>query len=274
MGTAYWEGDTDGLWDTAANWVDEAKDPYGSIPQHGDDVVFDGTYLGANRCATGPTAVVLLASITAQNSYSPTGGPRGTVCYAKCGMNGNRIPFVTIEDESIIAGGWIDTVETENDAAYSTGWQTITGGNVLTWNGNGRWKDIGGGTIGTVNAAAAVRYTAGAVTTFNATTDANPSLLASGTVTTLNALVKTHLYGSAITAAHMYGDDSEVRNTTAQIGTLYIYAKSMKVSLIAIAAGKITNGPYLMGWNQKLVDYDTGKVICDMSQLPVREGKW
>lgn len=268
MAEKRWEGNTSGAWDTAANWIG------GVIPAHGDDVIFDGLDLGTFRCDTGPALVVLLNSITAQNDYSPAGGPRGTVCYAKCGMNGNRIPTVTIEDESIIAGGWIDTVETKNHAVYSTGWKTMTGGNVLTWNGNGRWKDIGGGTIGVVNAVAALRLASGTVTTFNATQDASPSLLAGGTVTTLNAVVTTNVYGTAITTAHFRGDDSSIRNTTAQITTAYIYAKSMKVSLTAIAAGKITNGPYLMGWGQKLYDDETPELICDMSQLPVRGGEW
>ena len=283
MADVYWNGSVNNTWDAAGNWEDFATAPYGSIPLHGDDVHFLGARLGANRCGVGPTAVVLLESISADLAYDAA--VNATVCYANCGMVGRPVTTVTIDGDSYITGGIITTANLN----HSTGaWGTsarASGATITTLNLTGDYTattGAGAATMTTINCIGDYSRVAGNITSTTVTmtgqyNQVNVSGVTWPTITTLNCNGDNgQVVGATITTVNFNGDNCELQLSAARVvTTLYVYGDDCEVSLLGIAIPRVTNGPYMCGLDQVLYDYDSGLVIADLSQIPsYSEGRW
>jgi len=240
MANIRWQGNVSNAWNNAGNWI-------GGLPADGDTVEFLIADLGVNRCAVGPVNPVTLISITDDAGYGGGVGP--PICFFNV-----TVTTVNCLSDTYIWDGII--LEANLTGAGSR----ITGpANITTCTLNGAVAAVtGGATITTLNINGAGDFAnlAGTVATAH--------------INGAGAYINTGFYGTV----YLNGDAAEVR-ANANITTLYVDSLNGEVSATAIAAGQITNGPYVRNREAVLYDWDTGEVMCDTNQvLEYAGGRW
>lgn len=228
-------------WDQANNWVG------GVVPIDGDTVDFlAGNWVAT--CTVGPAAGVSLISITDDAGYSGVAGAGADICFANI-----AVTTVTVLSSCDIAGGIVATA-----TLSGTGARTLAGATIenLTVDDGHTW----GGTIGTLTLGAS-GYASGAGTTAD-------TVYVNGD--SPNCYITLGTYGTV----YLNGDGVEFR-AAAVATTIYVNSLNAEVSATAIAAGLITNGPYVLNRNAILYDWDTGRIMLDTSRVkPYHEGAW
>jgi len=230
-----------GDWDQANNWVG------GVVPVDGDTVDFlAGNWVAT--CTVGPAAGVTLISITDDAGYSGVAGAGANICFPNI-----AVTTVTVLSSCDIAGGTVATATLSGAIARIVApavVETATIDNGHTF----------GGTIETLTLGAS-GYADGAATT--ATT-----VYVNGD--SPNCYITAGTYGTV----YMNGDGVEFR-VVAVATTVYVDSLNAEISATAIAAGRITNGPYVLNRNAILYDWDTGLIMLDTSRVkPNHEGCW
>lgn len=236
MANIRWQGNVSNAWAAAGNWI-------GGLPADGDTVSFLAADLGANRCAVGPVAAVTLISITDDAGYG--GGAAPDICYALI-----TVTTVTILSDSAIAGGTVAT------ATLSGNGSRINGGTIdtATLSGNNTCR-VMGGTVTTTYLQGSSRFHATGTTVYE---NGDQCYIQTCTATTV----------------YLNGTDPRIGNN-ATITTLYVDSLDAQVSATNIAAGRITNGPYVRNRDAVLYDHDTGNVMLDTSRVLLNhEGIW
>ena len=229
-----------GDWDQANNWV------LGVVPIDGDTVEFLAADWVADITA-GPAAPVTLISITDDAGFEAMGGANCIICYT-----GITVTTVNCLSDTYVSGGVIQTLN------MSGGTNRCIGDTIGTANLSGAFCRTFGGAYGTINLSNGA-YSHGAGETAD--------------IVNING-AGCHVDSGTYDVVNMNVSLAEVR-TNPTITTLYVWADLCEVSALGIAAGNITNGPYIMARNLVLNDYVTGEVMCDTNQVePNHEGRW
>ena len=229
-----------GDWDQANNWVG------GVVPIDGDTVDF----LAANWVAditAGPAAAVTLISIVDDAGFEAMGGANCIICYTNI-----TVTTVTILSDCYVSGGVIQTLN------MSGGTNRVLGDTIGTANLSGAFCRTFGGVYGTINLSNGA-YAHGAGETAD--------------IVNING-AGCYVDAGTYAVVNMNVSLGEVWSN-ARVGTLYVHADLCDVSALCIAAGNITNGPYVMARNIVLNDFVTGLVMMDTERvLPNHEGRW
>lgn len=242
MATKLWDGSSSALWDDGDNW------PGGTIPADGDDVIFDGHDVVTNDCTTGPSVVVGLNSITARDSYD------NSCCFDNCVVN-----TVSIEDNSVIIGGIIDTATLAGTGATCT----INGSSVVITTANLTGTDVraqAAQLISTLNLSGDGAYAHNGVAAANLVI--TTAYLTGGTSGGANY---ARLGRCQVGTAYMQGDDTRILSACEGIGaariTVNVSGDNVQLSATQIAAGEMD--VYMMAYDVVLEDDDTGEVLVD-----------
>ena len=241
MANIRWQGNVSGAWNNAGNWI-------GGLPADGDTVEFLIADLGVNRCAVGPVNPVTLISITDDAGYG--GGVMPTICYPNI-----TVTTVSCLSDARLAGGTVETANLSGANSAIDGPTIITTANLT---GHGASVVLGIPSIMTLN--------------LNGT---NQSVPAAALVATANLNgVGAYLWDGVYGTVNMNGSAVQFRPPSTAT-TVYVNSLNAEVSATSIAAGDITNGPYVRSREAVLYDYDTGEVMCDTNQvLEYAGGRW